>query len=130
MCIAALHHLASAERRLHAVAEIGRILRPGGEALLYVWAWEQPETSSLYKQRGRLQFLSDDQQDVLVPWTLSNLFGEVKTQLRFYHLFRKGELEELCTASGLFDIVYSGYDRDNWFVCVRRKMAAEVPSDG
>ena len=121
MCIAALHHLASADRRLQAVTEIGKILKPGGGALLYVWAFEQPETSSLYKQRSKLQFLSDDQQDILVPWTLSDLYGKVKTQHRFYHLFRKGELEALCLAAGLFEIAYSGYDRDNWFVAVRRQ---------
>ncbi|XP_036331330.1 alkylated DNA repair protein alkB homolog 8 [Rhagoletis pomonella] len=39
--IAVIHHLASAERRLAAVLEMTRVLRPGGRALIYVWAKDQ-----------------------------------------------------------------------------------------
>jgi tRNA (uracil-5-)-methyltransferase TRM9 len=113
ICIAALHHLASTERRLQATTEIGRILKANGVALLYVWALEQPENSSLH--RHKLESLSKDQQDVLVPWTSGST-----TQMRFYHLFRKGELEELIQESGVFKVTNSGYDRDNWYVCIRR----------
>lgn len=41
ICIAVLHHLASKERRLAALQELARVLRPGGQALIYVWALEQ-----------------------------------------------------------------------------------------
>ncbi|XP_017148177.1 alkylated DNA repair protein alkB homolog 8 [Drosophila miranda] len=39
--IAVIHHLASADRRLSALREMARVLRPGGRALVYVWAKEQ-----------------------------------------------------------------------------------------
>ncbi|XP_067631080.1 alkylated DNA repair protein alkB homolog 8 [Eurosta solidaginis] len=39
--IAVIHHLATAERRIAAVREIARLLRPGGRALIYVWAKDQ-----------------------------------------------------------------------------------------
>lgn len=53
--IAVLHHLCSERRRLMAIRELTRILKPGGKLLIYVWAFEQ---------KGK-QFPS---QDVLVPW--------------------------------------------------------------
>ncbi|XP_060659838.1 LOW QUALITY PROTEIN: alkylated DNA repair protein alkB homolog 8, partial [Drosophila nasuta] len=39
--IAVIHHLASTERRLTAIREMARVLRPGGRALIYVWAKDQ-----------------------------------------------------------------------------------------
>ncbi|CAF3596110.1 unnamed protein product [Didymodactylos carnosus] len=41
ICIAVLHHISTPERRLIALKEIIRLLRPGGEALITVWAKEQ-----------------------------------------------------------------------------------------
>ncbi|KAG7278678.1 hypothetical protein CRUP_014033 [Coryphaenoides rupestris] len=39
--IAVIHHFSTLERRLAAVRELVRLLRPGGRALIYVWALEQ-----------------------------------------------------------------------------------------
>lgn len=39
--IAVIHHLASRERRIQAISEMVRILRPSGRALIYVWAKNQ-----------------------------------------------------------------------------------------
>ena len=41
ICIAVLHHLSTQERRVSALKEMQRILRPGGRALVTVWAKEQ-----------------------------------------------------------------------------------------
>lgn len=41
ICIAVIHHLSTEERRIHAISELVRVLRPGGQALVYVWAMEQ-----------------------------------------------------------------------------------------
>ena len=41
ICIAVIHHLASEQRRAHALQELARIVRPGGSMLVYVWALEQ-----------------------------------------------------------------------------------------
>ena len=41
ICIAVIHHLASEQRRLQALTELVRIVRPGGSILVYVWAFEQ-----------------------------------------------------------------------------------------
>ncbi|KFP74957.1 Alkylated DNA repair protein alkB 8, partial [Acanthisitta chloris] len=39
--IAVIHHFSTAERRLATLRELARLLRPGGTALIYVWAMEQ-----------------------------------------------------------------------------------------
>uniref|UniRef100_A0A8D2J5K9 tRNA (carboxymethyluridine(34)-5-O)-methyltransferase n=1 Tax=Varanus komodoensis TaxID=61221 RepID=A0A8D2J5K9_VARKO len=39
--IALIHHFSTEERRLASLAELVRLLRPGGRALIYVWAMEQ-----------------------------------------------------------------------------------------
>ncbi|XP_066109750.1 alkylated DNA repair protein alkB homolog 8 [Saccopteryx bilineata] len=39
--IAVIHHMATTERRMAALQELVRLLRPGGKALVYVWAMEQ-----------------------------------------------------------------------------------------
>lgn len=41
ICIAVVHHLSTEERRLTALRELARIVRPGGRMLVYVWAMEQ-----------------------------------------------------------------------------------------
>ncbi|XP_042316311.1 alkylated DNA repair protein alkB homolog 8 isoform X2 [Sceloporus undulatus] len=39
--IAVIHHFSTVERRLATLSELVRLLRPGGRALVYVWALEQ-----------------------------------------------------------------------------------------
>jgi SAM-dependent methyltransferase len=41
LCIAVAHHLASPNRRLRLLRQLLRVLRPGGRALVTVWAVEQ-----------------------------------------------------------------------------------------
>ncbi|XP_051933730.1 alkylated DNA repair protein alkB homolog 8 isoform X1 [Hippocampus zosterae] len=51
--IAVIHHFSTRERRLAAVKELVRLLKPGGHALIYVWAFEQE-----YKQQ-KSKYLKD-----------------------------------------------------------------------
>lgn len=41
LCIAVLHHIASPGRRMALLAQLARVLRPGGRALVTVWATQQ-----------------------------------------------------------------------------------------
>ena len=41
ICIAVIHHLSTPARRLAAIEELSRIVRPGGRILISVWALEQ-----------------------------------------------------------------------------------------
>ncbi|USP80884.1 phospholipid-translocating p-type atpase [Curvularia clavata] len=103
----------------------------GGRALIYVWALEQKDS-----RRG---WDEGHEQDVMVPWVLKQKkekeakrkkkedVGKAdgasekdktaegdKTFLRYYHLYRKGELEgDIEQAGGV--VLESGYEKDNWW---------------
>jgi len=186
--IAVIHHFSSPHRRLLAVTELCRIVRPGGRILIYVWALEQDskkfkepdnfvswtlqpqfaaassspsapssssssgankkaakktrksktadDATSLHSQRQQEQQHQQKQQgsssSSSTPTQLpENKRGEPGGEeprpssepvvyQRFYHVFRKGELEELLQESGMATIVDSGYDHENWFVVAQR----------
>ncbi|MCJ1479678.1 tRNA methyltransferase, has a role in tRNA modification [Lambiella insularis] len=122
--VAVIHHLSSPARRILAVESILATLRPhsspqpslnvaadGGKVLMVVWALEQ--------KCSRRGWDECDEQDVMVPWVtqLKNpSTGEIeaKTYRRYYHLYRRGELEDdVLKAGGI--IVESGYEKDNWW---------------
>ncbi|KAL1772881.1 putative tRNA methyltransferase 9 isoform X1 [Sigmodon hispidus] len=53
--IGVIHHFSTKQRRIRAIKEMARVLAPGGQLMIYVWAMEQ-------KNRHF------EKQDVLVPW--------------------------------------------------------------
>ncbi|XP_031716374.1 alkylated DNA repair protein alkB homolog 8 [Anarrhichthys ocellatus] len=55
--IAVIHHFSTQERRLASVRELVRLLKPGGRALIYVWAFEQEYN----KQRSK--YLKDQNKE-------------------------------------------------------------------
>lgn len=61
LSIAVLHHLSTEPRRVQALREAARLLRPHGKLLVYCWSYEQDAERS----RSRHRFTA---QDVLVPW--------------------------------------------------------------
>ena len=90
LCIAALHHLPSRGERLAALDEIGRVLRPSGEALVSVWAIEHP------KFDGERDEIRASGGDIHVPWKR----GEEKRD-RYYHIHERDEFEALVADSTL-----------------------------
>jgi len=128
--IAVVHHLSTPARRIEAIGGILETVRPhsaglegthGGCALFFVWALEQ--------KGSRRGWDEGDEQDVVVPWVMktggSGVDGEEsKTFHRYYHLYRRGELEhDIIKAGGV--VVDSGYERDNWWATARRAPQAE-----
>lgn len=103
----------------------------GGRALIYVWALEQKDS-----RRG---WDEGHEQDVMVPWvmrvakdktkkvkgasTSEGAEGEEgcgdKTFHRYYHLYRKGELEQNIEAAG-GRVIDAGYEKDNWWAISQR----------
>ncbi|ESO98125.1 hypothetical protein LOTGIDRAFT_143038 [Lottia gigantea] len=172
ICIAVIHHLSTWERRLGAIQELVRILRPGGQVLIYVWALEQQrhkEKSKYLKQdknkldsnenseveneysannmqinsqdsANNMQINSQDsdtgssknigihvnrtefqEQDMFVPWQLKNKsVKNAATFHRFYHVFREGELEDLCEKISDCRIIKSYYDQGNWCIILQK----------
>ncbi|XP_069496358.1 probable tRNA methyltransferase 9B [Ambystoma mexicanum] len=55
LSIAVIHHFSTKERRIRAIKEMARILRTGGQIMIYVWALEQKR-----RKFGK--------QDIFVPW--------------------------------------------------------------
>ena len=127
--IAVVHHFSTDSLRVQAISEFHRVLRPGGRALIYVWAFEQ--------EHKKFQ-----QQDVFVKWNLQDSYQrkeeehktsfintalhdtEKKTTVyhRYYHMFRQGELEALIEMHfpGRLRVVESWFDHANWAVVVEK----------
>ncbi|KAL8270898.1 hypothetical protein Esti_005192 [Eimeria stiedai] len=156
ICIAVLHHLATEGRRLQALRELGRITRPRGRILVYVWAFEH--------EAGSVGARSFPSQDVLVPWVyqahheenrascleekdggqgaptrgpqgapggpLSGLSdGTQKTQetvYRYYRVFGKEELLEMCRKAEDLRVVEVFYDSNNWCVVLEKERPSEA----
>jgi len=81
--VATYHHIKGEEERLKALRELGRVLKPGGEAFITVWnRWQ-----------SRFWF---HRKEVAVPWRTKD-----KTLYRYYYLFSYPELERLAKRAGL-----------------------------
>ncbi|KAK4135575.1 S-adenosyl-L-methionine-dependent methyltransferase [Trichocladium antarcticum] len=140
ICVAVIHHMSTRTRRQDAIRQLLRCVKTGeagrtggrGQVLVYVWALEQGTSRRGWEEGG--------EQDLLVPWVLKSRQKQQKQQRgtknqgggapeepgaapshpdpvfqRYYHLYRKGELEEDVLAAG-GAVVASGYERDNWWV--------------
>jgi SAM-dependent methyltransferase len=83
LSVAVIHHMVNEERRLKAISELIRITKPNGQIFIEVWAMEQDNDS-------RIKF---EEQDNLVPF--KNKHTGENLGSRFYHIFKKGELEKL-----------------------------------
>ena len=128
LSIAVIHHLRTPSRRLLAIKEMMRVMRKGAVGLIFVWAFE--ENKSVRRHKG-LTIIDGNEQDVLVPWSLNEFSLSSKEKekepetkrlkqsddsfQRYYHLFKKGELDELVQEAGGI-VLESSYDRDNWYV--------------
>ena len=86
--VATYHHLEGKEERLKALRELGRVLKPGGEAFITVWNRWQPR----FWLRRR---------EIVVPWRTRD-----RTLNRYYYLFSYGELEKLVKRAG-FELLES-----------------------
>lgn len=99
-----------------------KIVKPGGRVLVFVWALEQTKFSKRNFEPG--------QQDVFVPWKLTPKKGQTEIKEkeedfpvynRYYHLFKKGEIDDLFEQIEGVVIETSGYDRDNHYVIAQKK---------
>jgi tRNA (uracil-5-)-methyltransferase TRM9 len=83
IAVATYHHVEGKADRLAAMRELGRVLKPGGEAFITAWNRWQPR----FWFKGR---------EVAVPWRTRD-----KTLHRYYYLFTYFELENLAKEAGL-----------------------------
>ncbi|CAF2400883.1 unnamed protein product [Rotaria sp. Silwood2] len=131
ICIAVLHHISTEVRRLSALKEIVRVLKPGGQALVTVWAKDQEidnkkstyitknaKTCSIHTKNETKNELiihtprtTFQQSDCLVPWT-----KPTEKVLRYYHVFIKNELEHILSHISQVKIINSYNDDGNWCI--------------
>lgn len=86
--VAGLHGLEAPEARRASLAELRRVLRPGGAALVSVWSRDAP--------RFRAAGPPGEPADVRVPWRAENAH-----ESRFYHLYTIQELAADLKEAGL-----------------------------
>lgn len=102
--VAGLHCIPTRAGRIGALAELRRVLRPGGRALVTVW--------SRFREEGLKGW---NVADADVPW------GDVS---RYYHFYTPVELTSDCRVAGWSDVTLravrmtdtAGWLPDNWFV--------------
>jgi|TARA_Y100000310_G_C20564006_1_gene754536 ubiquinone/menaquinone biosynthesis C-methylase UbiE len=84
--VRSLHCIETEEGREKALSELFRVLKPGTEALITVWNYNQQRFKNLEK-------------DSFIPWE-----HEGKKFMRFYHLYEKEELFDLLKKVGFENI--------------------------
>lgn len=112
--IAVIHHFSTTCRRRAAIRSVIECLNSDGKALIFVWALEQQQSRRGWKKGG--------EQDIMVPWVMKSNWMKAEESAssdkifqRYYHLYRKGELEEdVQTVGGT--VLECGYEKDNWWV--------------
>jgi alkylated DNA repair protein alkB homolog 8 len=145
VCIAVLHHMASVDRRFAVIRELVRIARVGGEILIQAWALEQGDDSkhvfatqdtmvpwklnmrfALPSGQGTTRAMIEETRaeaiskskvkgKVTSVATSSNQ-DEIVVYDRYCHVYKEGELEDLCSRVPGCRVVESGWDKGNWFV--------------
>ncbi|RKO96062.1 hypothetical protein CAUPRSCDRAFT_10141 [Caulochytrium protostelioides] len=125
LSIAVIHHFATPARRRAALAEIARVLRPGGTALVFAWALEQVSRKRAFAVQDNLvtwKTTARQSRKAALPEPASAPNDRTaSTYERFYHMFVQGELQALAAEVPALDVIRDGYDRDNWWVVVRRR---------
>lgn len=106
MSIAVIHHFCNQQRRIQALRELFRILKPGGQILIYVWAKEQEK------------FKNDDK-DTFLKWTNQK---DNSILYRYYYLFNQNELDNLIiNYFPEISIIESGEQCNNWYIIGEKK---------
>lgn len=148
ICIAVLHHIVTSQRRKQCIDIMLDLLTIGGTAFIQVWSFEQHQGSNKYLKTNKLpqrdQCQSDSKrqvsidetiklpihqnrtpftdQEMLVPFTSSgSTKSNVEPNLRYYHLFKEGELENMIRDNEKANLLDSFYDQGNWCVIVSKK---------
>ncbi|KAL7675046.1 hypothetical protein ACOME3_001314 [Neoechinorhynchus agilis] len=132
LSVAVIHHLSTEQRRRASILELIRVLKPGGRALISVWAFEQEKEGkrSIYAAKSSVQVTHRSTetslpvhesrtpfqaQDILVPWRSNN-----HNQYRFYHVFKQGELKGLLTNTNV-ETSDEIYEQGNWCILITKK---------
>ncbi|MDD2758196.1 MAG: methyltransferase domain-containing protein [Patescibacteria group bacterium] len=92
------HHIPSEKNRVKFLAEIFRVLKPGGTAVVVNWNLNNPWPKKRFKIAEQLKNPAPgfDPGDVQVPWKAT----KEKILMRYLHLFSDSELRRLIKMAG------------------------------
>ena len=112
-CIATLHHIPSKKLRLNAIAEINRILKPGGQLFFTNWYfWNKPKfLKQIYKSFFQNNGLSFG--DFMMSWKKPDT---TITTNRYFHAWTKTEMWFALRKYNFKDIKLGGYIHKIWFL--------------
>ena len=116
ICVAVLHHLSTNSLRRRFLLSLVNVLRPGGQAMIVVWALER---ESIKKEKESRQFTHVGD-EAMVGWTRPMEDGGEVRYERYYHLFACGELEWLCSTVEGIRVKEIKYDHDNWYGVIEK----------
>jgi len=115
LSVAVIHHLSSIERRILAIQELVSLAVANGYIIIQVMALHPERCNDGWK------ILNEKTNDFLIPWIRTGDY-------RYYHLFEKGELENLIHQVDNVKIIHSFEDRSNYGV-VLQKQSKNIKND-
>lgn len=115
MSISVIHHLSSEERRMQAIRELVRIVKPGGQILFNMWSVEHQEKRVF--QQG----------DNYVPWFMKPKKNECRrSYIRYYYIHDFDSIVCFCeTIRSVFENVSIESDfneKGNWVVLMTKNV--------
>ena len=114
ICVAVLHHLSTKERRIQALKELARVLKPNGQLFIQVWAKEN-------NTKKRIIEYNKVTHDCFIPWQFTTKFASSNRECvhRYYHLSTKDELASNVENIGL-TIKQHFNEKENWVVIAKK----------
>ena len=104
--IAVLHHLSKKEDRVKAITEIVRIIKPGGTAMITVWAFDDTGNDTKRSTKSGL-----------IKWEIS----KDEVYQRYYYLFDNGELDDIAKSIDGVEIISSSLEKNNYYLIIQKK---------
>ena len=114
VCVSVIHHLSTHERRMKAIQEMIRVVKPGGKMLFNMWSVENQEKRNFI------------QGDNFVAWNMRPTKSETNQEsyLRYYYINDIFSIHDFCQdirtlGNVVVNMIYN--ERGNWVIHLTKK---------
>ena len=113
ICISVVHHLSTHDRRMKAIQEMVRVVKPGGQILFNMWSVENQD---------KRQFVQGDN---YVSWSMKPKQNTItESFLRYYYIHDMNSMHTFCEGivavfNVTMNIIYN--EKGNWVVHLTKK---------